>query len=53
MRVLSLLALLLLLAACGTSNDGVPIGTGGDLDELRKSPCACGEPIPPKSQWVG
>lgn len=51
MKIVSILALLFLLAACsGTS--GVPIGTGGDMDELRKSPCACGPVIPEHSQWV-
>ena len=50
-RILLLTFLLSLLAACsGTS--GVPIGAGGDMDELRKSPCACGPAIPEKSQWM-
>lgn len=50
-RILLLTLLLSLLVACsGTS--GVPIGTGGDMDELHKSPCACGPGIPEKSQWV-
>lgn len=52
MRVLVFLGLLL-LSACGSSSDGVPIGAGGDMDELRKSPCACGPEIPARSQWVG
>jgi hypothetical protein len=47
-----LLSALLSLAACGSSNDGTPIKAGSDLDELRKSPCACGEIIAPRSQWV-
>lgn len=51
MKILAALALLLLLAACSGTN-GVPIGTGGDMDELRKSPCACGPVIPEHSQWV-
>jgi len=51
MRVL-LLAILLTLSACGSSTS-VPIGTGGDMDELRKSPCACGEAIPARTQWLG
>jgi hypothetical protein len=50
MRVL-LLAVALILSACTAQK--VPIGTGGDMDELRKSPCACGPNIQPRSQWVG
>lgn len=55
MRVL-LLAFTLLslasLAACSTDPQ-VPIGAGGDMDELRKSPCACGPVILERTQWVG
>ena len=52
MRLLALIGLILGLAAC-TGMDSTPVKTGGDLDELRKSPCACGEVIQPRSQWVG
>ena len=50
-RFLLLTCFLSLLAAC-SGTGGVPIGTGGDMDELRKSPCACGLAIPEQSQWV-
>lgn len=50
-RILLLTLLLSLLAAC-SGTGAVPIGTGGDMDELRKSPCACGPVIPEHSQWV-
>lgn len=50
-RILLLTFLLSLLAACSGAG-GVPIGAGGDMDELRKSPCACGPAISEHSQWV-
>jgi hypothetical protein len=41
---LALLALLALpLAACGSDRVPEPIGIGTDVDELKKSPCACNE----------
>lgn len=50
MRIFAWLGLFL-LAAC-SSIDPAPVKAGGDLDELRKSPCACGEPIEKGSQWA-
>jgi hypothetical protein len=52
MRFFAWMCLALVLASCG-SIDPVPVKTGGDLDELRKSPCACGGPIEAASQWTG
>jgi len=52
MRVLAILAMLLLLAACGSGNREIQSdGTGSD--EMRRSPCAC-EPVrydPPGFGW--
>ncbi len=32
---------LLALAGCGSTSVPEPVGIGGDVDELKKSPCAC------------
>lgn len=52
--------IILLLAGCSSTADSVfgsrnmpePIGIGRDLDELKKSPCACIEIQQDYSDWV-
>lgn len=40
-RLLLLALLALPLAACSSDRVPEPVGIGGDVDELKKSPCAC------------
>ncbi len=49
---LSLLLLLLGLAACGSVFTAEPIGIGRDRDALKQSPCACDEILQNYAAWV-
>ena len=40
---LGLLALGVLLTACGTTENPDPVGIGRDVNEMKRSPCACNE----------
>jgi hypothetical protein len=51
MKRILIIAWILLMTGCGAGHDGAPVKSGGDLDALRKSPCACADPIDPRSQW--
>lgn len=42
-KLLTALALTLLLGACASKNVEMPGNTGEGSDEMRKSPCACEE----------
>lgn len=50
MRFLWIGLVLLALTGCG-GGDATPVKSGSDLDELRRSPCACGDDIAPRPQW--
>ena len=38
---LSIIAIVAVLAACGSIYEQPPVGIGTDYSELKKSPCAC------------
>lgn len=54
MRFVRVIVAALVLAGCGIGNAGdEPRGVGTATDDLRRSPCACGEPFysgPP--DWI-
>ncbi len=50
-KLLSIVFLLGLLTACGSDTVPEPIGIGSDVDELKKSPCACIEIPQDYSNW--
>ncbi len=43
--------LLVILAACGTTKSPDPVGVGRDVNEYKKSPCACNEIPQNFSDW--
>ena len=45
------LALLLITTACGTLDTDKPVGIGRDIDEYKRSPCACNEIPQDYSNW--
>jgi hypothetical protein len=50
----ALLILVLALSGCAwmNSNSEKPIGIGGATDDLKRSPCACGQPFYRNGQWL-
>lgn len=42
----------LVLTGCGSTTVPEPIGIGGDVDELKKSPCACIEIPQNYNEWL-
>lgn len=51
--VLSALALVAFLMACGSLYEKEPVGIGIDYSELKRSPCACAEVelLPELPEW--
>lgn len=41
----------LTLSACGSTTVPEPVGIGSDIDELKKSPCACIEIPQNYNEW--
>lgn len=42
----------LALSGCGSTTVPEPIGIGSDVDELKKSPCACIEIPQNYNEWM-
>ena len=42
-KAIALVALAIVLAACGTTNTEMPTNQGDGTDLMRKSPCACSQ----------
>ena len=52
LRYLSVVAVVLQLAACDGTRSLEPIGIGAGRDDLKRSPCACYELRQDYSRWT-
>ena len=50
-KIIAFSLLLVALAACGSSKSLKPVGVGRDVNEYKRSPCACTEIPQDFSNW--